>query len=175
MTLSILKKYLKGLSRKEVELIITDLYKLNTVNKEFLTNKIEPENEEEILEKYKKTIKNELFPDRGDPKLRYSIMRTAISDFKKISKDPANLLDLMLFYVEESVDFTNMYGDIDEDFYVRVEKMFEAALIYSTNYNLLNLYEERCQDIVEDSSDIGWGFCDEMDSLFCLFYEVDRD
>lgn len=34
----------------------------------------------------------------------------------------------MLFYVEQGVEFTNEYGDINEQFYISMEDMYERAL-----------------------------------------------
>jgi hypothetical protein len=44
-------------------------------------------------------------------------LKKAVSDFERVSKEPKNFADLMISYVEFGVDFTNDYGDIDEQFY----------------------------------------------------------
>ena len=59
------------------------------------------------------------FPKRGF-KLRLKDARKVISDFKKLEPDPESLADVMLYYVECGVRFTNDFGDIDEPFYTIV-------------------------------------------------------
>jgi len=44
----------------------------------------------------------------------------AIKEFQKISSIPENIAELMLFYAEIGVEFTNTYGDIDEKFFLLV-------------------------------------------------------
>ena len=44
--------------------------------------------------------------------------RTAISDFRKASRNKESVAELMLFYVECGIEFTNMHGDVDEALYV---------------------------------------------------------
>ena len=81
-----LKKFLTNLSDVELRGEIVDLFKLFPVIKEYYKVKLNPESEKEILEKYKKIIKDEFFPDRGFGKLRYSIMKKALEDFRKLSR-----------------------------------------------------------------------------------------
>ena len=57
-----------------------------------------------------------------------SVAKKAISDFKKLSDSPLNNADIMLHYVENGVQFTDAYGDIDERFYTSMENMFDDAV-----------------------------------------------
>jgi hypothetical protein len=171
MKIAELRYYLSPLSKNELETLIVELFKRNAFNKDLLETKIKPENEQTINQKYRKVIKDEFFPDRGEPKLRYSLLRKAINDYKKISKKPDLLADLMLYYVENGVEFTNEYGDIDEDFYLKIENMFSNALDYIFKHNMEKKFEERCLKITKNSEDIGWGFSDSMADLFYDHYK----
>jgi hypothetical protein len=171
MKIAELKYYLSNLSKKELETLIVELFKLNAFNKELLETKITPENEETLNQKYRKVIKDEFFPDRGQPKLRYSILRKTLNEYKKISKKPELLADLMLYYVENGVEFTNAYGDIDENFYFKIENMFSSALDYIFKHNMEKKFEERCLKITINSKGIGWGFSDSMEDLFYDHYK----
>lgn len=57
-----------------------------------------------------------------------SVAKKAIRDFKKISGKPLYIIDIMLHYVDQGVNFTEQYGDIGEPFYNSMEKMFEEAI-----------------------------------------------
>jgi hypothetical protein len=61
---------------------------------------------------------------------RGSVARKAVSDYKKVSASKFGLADVMLYYVEMGVQFTNAYGDIDEAFYNSMESMYESRKIY---------------------------------------------
>ena len=158
MNISALRVKLSELTRKELEKIIVKRYKSNSFNRELVSNKFQPENEEQIHIKYKKIVENEFFPERGESKVRYSVLRKALTDFKKISKNVELVADLMLFYVENGVNFTNEYGDIDEQFYIKIENMYNDALDFIFKNDLNKIFELRCLQIKVDSEGIGGVF-----------------
>jgi hypothetical protein len=55
----------------------------------------------------------------------------------------------MLFYVEQGIEFTNAYGDINEGFYSSMVKMFEqVALEYDRDEELYKEFSNRLyQDV----------------------------
>lgn len=175
MKISEIKYYLENKSKKELIALVIKLYRLSNHNKELLHVEINPENEDMAKEKYKKIIKDQFFPERGDPELRYSIMRKAITDFKKICRKPGNLVDVMLYYIENGVDFTIEYGDIDQDFYIRIENVFADTLEYIFKNKIEDIFEERCLEIKLNTGDIGFGFGHNMDDLYYAFYNIDDE
>lgn len=89
------------MDQKELIQLISEIYKMNKDVKHFLSNKFN--GEESIIELYqqtKKIVKDEFFPERGFPKMRLTVAKKAITDFKKLSSDELKTLDLMLYYVE---------------------------------------------------------------------------
>ena len=120
----------------------------------------------ELLDKYKAIIRNEFFPARGYGNARLSTARKAVTDYKKLSDNQLGLIDLMLFYVEMGVQFTNAYGDINESFYASMESMYESALKLINTGGLTDQYQARCRKIVTDTSAIGWGFHDELGMMY---------
>jgi len=172
ITISKLKKSLSGKSENELLEEITNLFKRIPQVKEYYTLAFSEEGEEQILEKYKEIITNEFFPKRGYGKARLSVAKKAISDFKKISGKPPLIIDIMLHYVEQGVGFTDQYGDIDENFYNSMEKMFEEALKLAEQNNLLSFYQKTCEEIVSGACE-GWGFKDGLADTYCEIYEAD--
>ena len=128
ITLTILKKYFKDCSKEDLEKDITEIFRKYPAIKEYYQNKLLPQADTEIIAKYKKIIENEFFPTRGYGKAKLSVAKKAIADYKKICRFPENLIDMMLFYVEQGVKFTNEYGDIEEAFYNSMESMFDKAV-----------------------------------------------
>ena len=174
MKISELKKHLSIASKKELEAQIAELFKCSEFVKDYYMLKYDSEYELEILEKHKEVIKHEFFPRRGHGKARLSVAKKGISEFKKLSKDKSNIADIMLFYVEIGVDFTNSYGDINETFYVSMENMYESLLKYIVTNELVDKFSVRCQKIVKDTEGMGWGFHDQLYDLYHSFVGKDK-
>ncbi len=169
INLTTLKQHLKQASKEDLVKEISELFKTFPAVKEYYQLKLNPETEQYVGESYKNTIENEFFPARGFGKARLSVARKAVNDYKKICRDPAALVDMMLFYVEQGVKFTDAYGDIDEPFYNSMESMFASATKAIAQYGLQGVAERRCRQIVQDTSQTGWGF---HDALLAIYQET---
>lgn len=175
MKINTLKQHLKGLHEAALIEIILDLNKTFKDVQEYLQVKFTPENTSEIYEKYKKLIKAEFFPARGYGKCRLSKAGKAISDFKKLKVHREQVFDLMIFYVEMGADYTNTYGDIDAEFYEKMEDMFENALMDIVDFGLQEQFISRCEAIVEETANIGWGFHDTLGEIYCKYFKSDDE
>ena len=154
ITLTIIKKYFKDCSKEDLEKDITEIFRKYPAIKEYYQTKILPQADAEIIAKYKKIIENEFFPTRGYGNAKLSVAKKAIADYKKICQFPENLIDMMLFYVEQGVKFTNAYGDINEAFYNSMESMFAKTVELICKQDLKEVFQRRCQKIVGDTCDI---------------------
>jgi len=168
MGLTDLKKELKKLDKKKLIDLITDLYKKNKSVKEFLDFYTSP-NEKELFNKYRDKVFEAFYPKRGFG-LKLTDGKKAISEFKKFEPSTKLIADLMLFYVETGVDFTNDFGDIDENFYSSLEKIYVEALTLMRNNDLLEKFANRAGKIIEETSGIGWGFHDYLADVYFDFY-----
>ncbi len=77
----------------------------------------------------------------------------------------------MLYYVEMGVAFTNEYGDIHEKFYSSMESMYEKALRVISEKQLEETFQNRCKQIVHETSDIGWGFHDTLSDIYGQYFD----
>jgi hypothetical protein len=161
-----LKQYLKNCSQEELISDIAELFKRFSSVKDYYQLKLYPQDESEIATKYKKMIQDEFFPARGLGRARLAIAKKAISDYKKVCLTEADLIDMMLFYVEQGVKFTQAYGDIDEPFYLSLEGMYDKALSRIIKSELEETFEKRCRRIVEDTSGMGWGFHETLSEMY---------
>ncbi|MCK4261346.1 MAG: hypothetical protein KAX49_20415 [Halanaerobiales bacterium] len=126
------------------------------------------------MKKYKKIIGREFNLYRGNFKLSYSTINSVIEKFKSISSNPKWVIDLMLYVVEEGIEFTNTYGDIDKEFYQNIYEWYASTIYYIAEHNQEDYYREKCDELMEDSQGIGWGFGDNMLSIYCeYFIEID--
>jgi hypothetical protein len=163
-----IKKELKKLDKDKLIHIVADLYKKNKSVREFFDFYVNP-NEKELFEKYRDKVFEAFYPKRG---FNYKLKdgKQAISDFKKLGASADLLADLMLFYVETGVKFTNDFGDIDESFYLSLEKAYVQALTLMRKEDLLEKFADRSSNIVKDTDGIGWGFHDCLVGVYFDFY-----
>jgi hypothetical protein len=168
MGLADLKKELRKLDKEKLVDLVADLYKKNKSVKELLDFYVNPK-EKELFLKYKDKVYEAFYPRRGD-RFKLSDGKKAISDFKKLEASKELLSELMLFYAETGVEFTNEFGDIDEPFYNSIASVYSSALTLMNKEGILDKFADRAKQIVDDTSGIGWGFHDELGDIYCEFY-----
>ena len=168
MGLTDIKKELKKLDKDKLVDLVADMYKKNKSVRDFFDFYINP-NEKDLFVKYKDKVYEAFFPKRGY-RLRLADGKKAISDFKKLEASKELLAELMLFYAETGVEFTNEYGDIDEPFYNSIASVYSNALTLMSKENILDKFIDRTKKVVDDTSGIGWGFHDELGNIYSDFY-----
>jgi hypothetical protein len=173
ITLTALKQYLRSRSRDEVIEDIVDLFTRLDAVKDYYALRLNGPSED-LIASYKARIRHEFFPARGYGAARLSVARKSITGYKKLAPPAASLADLMLFYVEMGVRYTDTYGDINESFYSSMETMYERAVELLTASHLQDEFEERCRRIVADTRHIGWGFHDTLSEIYNQSFAPDR-
>lgn len=105
-------------------------------------------------------------------RLSLSSAKSVIASFKRVCKDPAMILDLQLYYVENGVEFTNTYGDINESFYNSMGSVYHTVTETLNKLDDESLYlqfEERLKAVLDETDGIGWGFNEDLsDSYYSL-------
>ena len=152
-TITALKKELSQKTKEELVKEITTLCQTFPQVKEYY--KAQGSDINELLDKYKAIIEAEFIEGRtkGFPKLRFSVARKAITDFKKLTNDVELIADISFTYVESISWFNNMYNPDVEDFYVRPENMFEDTLKLIKQHGLQDKFKNRAYEIVENVTD----------------------
>ena len=144
--------------------LVKDLYEADAKNRDFLLARCQTEEGGgEALEKYRKKIVEQFFPSRGMMgKLKLSEARKAIRDYRKATGNIPGTAELLMSYVENGVEFTNEYGDIDERFYSSIESVLAelAALLRDKARALYPQFADRLASVEQQSDGIGWGFHD---------------
>jgi len=170
MGLRELKSELKKQDKETLIKYISDLYKRYKPVKEYFDFHINPD-EKRLVEKYKEKVNEGFYPKRGR-NLNLAASRKAINEFKKYGPSAESLVDLLLYYVECGVRFTNKYGDIDANFYISVENTYLNAIKLMKKESILNKFRDRVESIVNETSGIGWGFHDFLRDIFDDFYKA---
>ena len=165
MKMTELKKALNQLDKSELISLICTAYK----NADFVQRQVDillrkDDAERELLGDFKEYIREAFF----DMDLSLRTAKGYISEFKKLCGNKEYHADLMLYYVECGVDFTNEYGDIDERFYNSVILMFSdfAKLLYTLPEKFYSYIKPKIERVHEGAQDIGWGFTDGMNEIY---------
>ena len=164
-----IRSALNNISQKDLTSLLGEMYKLNQQNQLFLETRFGKQTDK--LEGYKNIIKKSICPDEPWKKdVSLSQGRRAIEDYKKALGETEELIDLMIYYCECGVLFTNTFGDIDEHFYSSVESMYESVLDILKKHNQFkSQFFSRIEKIVHDTDGIGWGFHDNLEANFELY------
>ena len=159
---------LAKLEKRALMEILCDLYKKNKSVQEYLKFYIKPD-EEGLSEKYRDKVYEAFYPKRG---FGYNLKqgKQSISDFKKLGPSAESLADLMLFYVETGVKFTDDFGDMNEPYYNSMESTYASTLKIIYKEGLLDMFQQRALQILEDTQDMGWGFHENLSDIFYQFY-----
>jgi len=168
-----IKRELRKLDKEKLIGLVADLYKKNKSVKEFFDFYVNP-NERNLFEKYQDKVFESFYPKRGfEYKLKDG--KQAITDFKKLATSVELVVDLMLFYVETGIKFTIDFGDINENFYLSLERTFVQALTLARKENCLEKFADRANTAVNETRDIGWGFHDYLAEVYFDFYPSSFD
>jgi hypothetical protein len=151
-----LKKYLKGLSKAQLQEQLEDLYDRFKPVKVYYDFAFNP-NEERLVEEAKFKIGKEYFPQgKRKPKLRRSVAQKLIKHFETLGMAPSLLLDVMLFNIEIAQAYTFDKPIKQEAFYKSMLLSFNKALIFAENSGLFSIYEERIRGIVQKAEELNW-------------------
>jgi hypothetical protein len=166
-----LKRFLQQLSKEQLINQILELSRSFPQVEDFYQAKVRPADDAAVRQKYKEIVEHEFFPTRGFGKARLSVARKAVTDYKKVAASEDGVADIMLFYVEVGVRFTTEFGDIDEPFYLSMERMYASVLSHIAKHGLEEQFQPRCAHIVEKTQGMAWGFHDTLSDLYGDHFE----
>lgn len=174
MTKAKLKKHLQMLPKEQIIELFLKLYDARKEAKEYLDFYLMPNSMAEV-EKYKKAIRQEFFPDRGfSEKPSFAKCRKVISDFQKLKPDPHCVADLMLFYIEQGCEYSVTFGDMWEQYYTTLENNFEKAVRVIAQNGLVLDYYKRIENLLDNAQNCGWGFGDTLADIYFNFNYKDN-
>lgn len=178
------KKILKEESKETLIELLMDSYKAIPTMKEYLTIKYgSQDNIEQLFESYKSKINEVFFPRNMRGQLKLGDAKKAVTDFKKVCSEEKFVLDLMLYYVEMAIEFTNTYGSINDSFYNGVASMYYSVANSINKHEKPEIYsslKKRLKAVVDNTSGIGWGLHEELGGIYFEikwidFEDIDAD
>lgn len=172
MSKTALKKHLLSLTKEQVIELVLEMYDTCKPAKEYFEYYLKPD-EDRQFRKYKAIVINEFYSRSitGIGKMRFSVAKKAIADFRSLNPSPELLGDLMVTLPEMACEFASDYGDMSEQFYESAVTNYEAALKYLQKHKLLVEFQLRCEDCVSNLQHCGYGFEDVMQRLYEEYYE----
>lgn len=146
LTKTALQKHLNHLEKEElVDQLLALFSKFKAVNEHFQMEF--GDTTQGVVDMYKARLRKVFF----GPRVRFprlSAAKKIISEFKKVALFEYDLIDLILYRVENSIEFANGRNYPYENFYRSVESSFAEALKLIVNGRLEGDFKERCEKIV---------------------------
>ncbi len=166
-----LQPHLDRLDKAALVGLVRDLHELNADNRTFLAARYLARTPSETAAPYRRNVKQVFNSDRGAPSLQLDAAAKALRDFRTLCADPLQVVDFMLFYVEQGVICANNYGDVDTPFYEDLLTVYGSAaeLINRQADVVIERFRPRFAKIVRDTGKIGWGFHEGLEDVYWEF------
>lgn len=160
------EKTLQDTDKRDLIVLIRELYRHSAENRQIIISRhVKGKKSDWVLESFQRVIRNEFFPDKGFGGLQSDVVRKAVMDYSEGSGDLTGTMELMLFFVENVVEFINEYGDIDEEFYdVGYEMLGKFCELIKTpdGQSFYPHFKTRLLKLRTESDDFGYGFGDDI-------------
>lgn len=150
--------------------LVRDLYAASKDNQAFLHARFALGSD--VLKPYKAVIDRCLWPDVfKNQDTSVAKAKKAISDYKKAIGQPEGLAELMVFYCERAVGFSNDVGLQDEGYFDALVRMFGQALktIDGLPQDCKPALMARLDAVRHISHNFGYDVGDDMDDLLAEF------
>lgn len=146
-----LRKYLKELTKDQLEEQIIDLYHRFKEVKEYYDFAFNP-NENVLIEQCRFQISKEYYPvGSRRAKLRRSVAQKWIKKLIQLEADPLLLADVMLFNIEIAQTFSGEHFIRQETFYTSFYKSYDEALRFVSEKGILGEFRGRIEKIAGDA------------------------
>ncbi len=117
---------------------------------------------------YEFEIRQSVWPSLVDgEKFDFERAEELIENYEVATDDLCGTVHLRLLFVEQGNQCTLEYGDIDSDFYVKLETMFAQALdaLRDDPRCMTEEFETRINRICTETAGIGWGYHETLCEL----------
>jgi len=171
-----IRNKLRSCNKTALEALLKDLYGLSSTNRNFFHARLQVNDKNEVLEKYRGKIIKQFFPEKGFGKLKLGEARKDILEYRKVTRDLAGMIELLLTYVENGTQFTREFGDINESFYDSLESaMREMVKLLWKHREFYPRFRERILSLEKHADHIGWGYGDFLrDQVMHIECEFDN-
>jgi hypothetical protein len=155
-----LKKYLKDLTKEQLEEQMIELYEKFSPVKVYYNFVFNP-NEDKILQEYKIKVSNEYFPiqtgkTKRRAKMRRSVAQKFIKHFILLGVDPYIIADAMCYHIEIAQAFSAEHIVKQELFFKSMLYSFEQTVRFLIANGILEDFKARITAISLESTKQHW-------------------
>lgn len=151
-----LRKYLKELTKDQLEEQLIDLYHRFKDVKEYYDFAFNP-NENALMEQCRFQISKEYYPvGSRKAKMRRSVAQKWIKKLIQLDAESTLLADVMFFNIEIAQTFSGEHYVRQDAFYTSFYKSFDEALRYVSEKGILAEFRGRIEKIAGDAWDQKW-------------------
>lgn len=151
-----LRKYLKELTKEQLENQIIDIYDRFKNVKEYYDFAFNPK-ENELIELCRFQISKEYYPvGTRKAKMRRSVAQKWIKKLISLDADASLLADVMFFNIEIAQSFSGEHLIRQESFYTSMFKSLDDALRFVSEKGILLEFRGRIEKIANDAWDQQW-------------------
>lgn len=166
-----LRKYLKELTKEQLEEQIVDLYNRFGNVKEYYDFAFNP-NENKLVELCRFQISREYYPVNGrKAKMRRSVAQKWIKKLLSLDADASLLADVMFFNIEIAQTFSSEHFIRQESFFTSLYKSFDEAIRFVSEKGILNDFRGRIEKIAGDAWDQNWPNRSAFEDLSDLYLQ----
>lgn len=167
-----LKKYLKDLTKEQLEEQIIDLYDRFGNVKEYYDFAFNP-NENKLIEQCRFQISKEYYPvGSRKAKMRRSVAQKWIKKLILLDAEASLLADVMFFNIEIALSFSGEHIIRQESFFTSMFKSFDEALRYVSEKGILTEFKGRIEKIAGDTVDQKWPNSNAFDDIADMYLQV---
>ncbi|MDW7731166.1 MAG: hypothetical protein SCH66_01915 [Methanolobus sp.] len=168
------RRRLNSLEKAELITLVKDMMELSVDNKLFVRSALVDAEDIEV-DKYKKKISHALsYNERGTKDWDLKEAGRIIRYLEKATDDPMIRADVYVHTVVQGHRITDELGDIDEKYYLSMEDFYEDAakwvLAAEKQGHDISLLKESLHEVMLKAQGIGWGYCDELSSLWSEYF-----
>ncbi|MDK2911649.1 MAG: hypothetical protein PWR29_606 [Methanolobus sp.] len=168
------RRRLNSLEKAELIALVKDMMGLSADNKLFVRSALADAGDIEV-EKYKKKISRALsYNMRGTKDWDLKEAGRIIWYLEKATADPMIRADVYVHTVVQGHRITDELGDIDQDYYHTMEDFYEGAakwvLAAQMQGHDISRLKESLHEVMLKAQGIGWGYCDELSSLWSEYF-----
>lgn len=165
LTKTALQKHLQQLEKEELIAEIVHLFgKFKMVNEHFQMEY--GEDTKEVVNTYKHKIRKAYFSGRRIRRPKTASVKKLIAEFKKVALFDYDVIDLLLYRVENSIEFAKTYEYMTEAFYKSILSAFAEAIGLIVKVNVWSDFRDRCEKSIWFAGQLNCGLNYSMQEIF---------
>lgn len=161
------KRYLKGLSKPQLEGLLEALMQRNPQVREYLESALDEKKAKAIFDRYWNELAT-CFPPLP-AELELARARQLLTEYAKVGNDGEVAMQMM-GHAALGAQYAYNFGDMDEDFYGEFEESFEAALALAQKHGMVEDFRIPADDVARLVVGTGYGFADEIHGIYKHYF-----